>query len=149
MTKRSGHRESRLIRGIVTTGIGRLRNLGGLHRIVSLIACLLLCACGDQSAHAPMLKLAVKGANANSVGSHRVFRTGIISESGDSDSSGRGTTQRITVDKIADDGVTLTIQVTDSSADSWERQIFVPYDEEITVDLPNDTTAIASLERNG
>ena len=123
-----------------------------MHRLLLFIVCLLLCGCPEPEAKAPMLHLTLKGTKFNSVGSFRVFRTGPITGSEDRESSsGEGTSQRVTIDKIANDGVTLTITLTayvpDSPADESKKQIFIPYDKETTAVLPKDTTLIAHLER--
>ena len=98
-----------------------------------------------------MLHLTLKGSNFNLVGKFRVFRIGPITDNADRKSNGAGTGESVTIDKIADDGVTLTITLTiyipNSPADESKTQIFIPYDRETTVALPNDTTLIAHLER--
>ena len=123
-----------------------------MHRLIPFIVCLLLCACREPDANAPMLHLALKGTKFNSVGKYRVFRTGPIAGGEDrSSSTGEGVSESVTIDKIADDGVTLTVTLTvyvpNSPADESKRQIFIPYGREITVALPKDTTLTAHLER--
>ena len=123
-----------------------------MHRLIPFIVCLLLYGCREPEANAPMLYLTLKGAIFNSVGNFRVFRTGPITADEDrNSSSGEGTSQSVTIDKIADDGVTLTVTLTiyvpNSPADESKKQIFIPYDRETTVALPKDTTLIAHLER--
>ncbi len=126
-----------------------------MHRLIPFLVCLLLCGCGEPDANAPMLHLTLKGTNFNSVGNFRVFRIGpITTDTADHDSSsgaGTRTRQSVTIDKIAADGVTLTITqiiyIPNSPADESKTQIFIPYDRETTVALPKDTTLIAHLER--
>jgi hypothetical protein len=119
-----------------------------MNRIIVLVAAVLLSGCGDPGANAPMLKLTVKRANGESVGQYRVFRTGVITESGEGPTGGAVTTsETVTIDKIADDGVTLTINILDSDGGESTKQILVPYDKEISVAISKDATATARLER--
>ena len=96
-----------------------------------------------------MLHLTMKRENGtSSISRFRVFRTGRITESGD----GAGVRQSVTIDKIADDGVTLTVtlisDIPESPAEESKKQIFVPYGKEIIVPDLKDTTVTARLERN-
>jgi NAD(P)H-hydrate repair Nnr-like enzyme with NAD(P)H-hydrate epimerase domain len=118
-----------------------------MHRIIPLIVSVLLCGCGDPSAKPPMLKLTVKRSNGTSVGRYRVSHTGLIAGSGDRGGDGAVAGQSVTIDKIADDGVTVTITISDSAAGESSKQILVPYDKEITVAISKETTVIAQLER--
>lgn len=95
-----------------------------------------------------MLKLNVKRGNNESVGRYRVSRTGVIDETGEIGDDGAVITREtITIDKIADDGVSLTIKFLDSDGGESSKQIFVPYDKEISVAVSKDATATARLER--
>jgi len=120
-----------------------------MHRLLPFLVCVLLLGCDDPSAKAPMLSLEVQRENGTSatIGRHRVFQTGRISESADRNSKGEGVSQTVTVDEIADDGVTLTFQITEMSGEAWEKQILVPYGQQTSVDLPDNQTLVASLER--
>ena len=116
-------------------------------RALSLLACVLLCGCGEPAA--PTLHLTIKRDNgSSSVSRFQVFRTGRITESSD----GEGVTQRVTIDKIADDGVTLTITLVadlpNAPAEQPKKQIFVPYGTEETVVDLKDATLTTRLERN-
>jgi hypothetical protein len=118
-----------------------------MHRIIPLIVSVLLCGCGDSSANAPMLKLTVTRDNGTSVGRYRVTHTGLIASSGGRGGDGAVTGQAVTIDKIADDGVTLTITISDSEAGESSKQILVRYDKEITIAISEEVTVIARLER--
>lgn len=111
-----------------------------------LLFLMLLVGCGDPSATAPMLKLTVKSETGSSRFRGRIFHTGLIAASEDGGSTGERSGQRLLIDNITDDGVTLTIESSSSSAEDWKRQVFVPYGEETTVELPNQATIVASLE---
>ena len=80
--------------------------------------------------------------------SYLVSRTGVIDETGEIGDDGAGiTTETVTIDKIANDGVTLTIKYLDSDGGESSKQILVPYDKEISVAVSKDATATARLER--
>ena len=120
-------------------------------RALSLLACVLLCGCGEPAA--PTLHLTIKRDNGtSSVSRFQVFRTGRITESGDRGRDGEGVTQSVTIDKIADDGVTLTITLVgnlrNAPAEQSEKQIFVPYGAADTVADLKGTTLVARLEPN-
>ena len=120
-----------------------------MNRLIPLVAAVLLSGCGDGDpvANDPMLKLNVKRGNAESIGQFRVSRTGVISETRGGPTEGAVTTsETITIDKIADDGVTLTIKILDSDGGEFSKQILVPYDKEISVAVSKDATATARLE---
>lgn len=95
-----------------------------------------------------MLKLTVRRDSGTSVGQFRVSHTGLIAASGDRGDDRTITAQAVTIDKIADDAVTLTITISDSDAGELTKQIRVPYDEEIIVAVSEEVTVIAQLERN-
>ena len=118
-----------------------------MNRLIPLVATVLLSGCDDPGANAPMLKLTVKRDNGESVGRYRVFRTGLIAGSGERSAEGAVTSQTVTIDKIADDGVTLTITIPDSDGEESSTQILVPYDKEISVAVSKDATVTARLER--
>ena len=124
-----------------------------MNRLILLLAAVLLPGCGggDPVANDPMLILNVRRGNNESLGSlgrFRVSRTGVISETRGGPAGGAVTTsETITIDKIADDGVTLTISLLDSDGGKPSKQIFVPYDKEISVAITKDATATARLER--
>lgn len=118
-----------------------------MHRIIPLVVSVLLCGCGDPSANAPMLKLSVKRDNGSSVGQYRVFHTGVIAKLGDGGTDGAVRSQTVMIDKIAEDGVTVTVTVFDSDAGESSKQFLVPYDKEITVAISQQATATARLER--
>lgn len=119
-----------------------------MHRFIVLLVFLLLGGCGDPSATAPMLTLNVENQNGtiHAIGSYRVFNTGVLSESGDVDGNGQGESQRVTINKIADDGVTLTFEMSGRSGEEFKREIFLRHNEEIKVDLANQSTLVAKLE---
>jgi hypothetical protein len=117
-----------------------------MNRVVPLVAFVLLSGCGDPVANAPMLKLTVKRDNGESVGRYRVLRTGVITESGERGANGAVTGGTVTIDEIADDGVTLTITVSDADGGESSKQILVPHDEEISAAVSKDTVT-AQLER--
>ncbi|GAA4443299.1 hypothetical protein [Novipirellula rosea] len=120
-----------------------------MQRLIPLVVYVLLSGCGgDNGENAPILHLRVNGATGGSVGQHRIERTGVISESGDGPAGGAVTSsQTVTVDKIADDAITVTVTMFDSDTGESSKQFLVPYDREITVAISDDTTAIARLER--
>lgn len=120
-----------------------------MNRLILLAAAVLLSGCGDGDpvADDPMLILNVKRGNSESIGRYRVSRTGVIDETRDSGPDGAGTGETVTIDKIADDGVTLTIKILDSDGGEFSKQILVPYDKEISVAVSKDATATARLER--
>jgi hypothetical protein len=120
-----------------------------MHRLIPLIFPVLLSGCGgDGGENAPIFSLSVNRDNDGSVGRHRVEPTGVISESGEGPTDGKVTSsETVTVDKIAPNGVTLTVTVCDSDAGEASKQFLVPYDKEITVAISDDTTATARLER--
>lgn len=80
----------------------------------------------------------------------RVSATGLLAESGDQGSDGAGVTRSITIDKIADDGITLTAVLTRTDSDSPPRevkeQMFIPYGKELTVARIGGATLMARLE---
>ena len=118
-----------------------------MYRLSALMLCLALWGCGDPGAAAPRLTLKVAGASGspNTVGRYQITRTGLLSESGDS-GGGRTVVRRVIVEKIADGGVTLTYEVTDSAGDDVARTFVVPYGQETKVELSEGTTLIASLD---
>jgi hypothetical protein len=120
-----------------------------MNRLIPLVAAVLLSGCGDGDpvANDPILKLNVKRGNSESIGRYRVSRTGVIDETRESGPDGAGTSKTVTIDKIADDGVTLTIKILDSDGGEFSKQILVPYDKEISVAVSKDATATARLER--
>jgi hypothetical protein len=121
-----------------------------MNRLIPLVAAVLLSGCGDPDANAPMLKLNVKRDHGESIGRYRVFRTGMIAhdESWEGGADGAVTTsETVTIDKIADDGVTLTITILDSDGGKSSKQLVVPYDKEVSVAVSKDATATARLER--
>lgn len=85
-------------------------------------------------------------ATSNRIGRHRVFHTGVLSESSDGGSHGINTHQKVTVAKIADSGVTLIFEASDSLGADITRELLVPYGQETKVDLPNGATLVATLE---
>ncbi len=119
-----------------------------MNRLIPLVVAVILSGCGDGDpvANDPMLKLKVKRGNNESVGRYRVSRTGVIDETREIGPDGAGTGETVTIDKIADDGVTLTIKILDSDGAESSKQILVPYDKEISVAISKDTTATARLE---
>jgi hypothetical protein len=121
-----------------------------MNRLILVVAAVLLSGCGDRDpiANDPMLELNVKRGHAESIGRYRVSRTGVIDETGESGPDGAGTSETVTIDKIADDGVTLTIKIVDSDGEESRKQILVPYDQEISVAVSEDATATARLERS-
>jgi len=118
-----------------------------MHRIIPLIVSVLLCGCSDPSANAPLLKLSVKRDNGSSVGQYRIFRTGMVAGGGDGGGDGAVATQTVMIDKIAENGVTVTVTIFDSDTGQSSKQFLVPYDKEITVDISQQATASARLER--
>ena len=120
-----------------------------MNRHILLVAAVLLSGCGDGDpvANDPMLKLNIKRGNNESVGRFRVTLAGVISETREIGPDGAGTSETITIDKIADDGVTLTIKILDADGGEFSKQILVPYDKDISVALSKDATATARLER--
>jgi hypothetical protein len=120
-----------------------------MNRLIPLVAAVLLSGCGDGDpvANDPILKLNVKRGNSESIGRYRVSRTGVIDETRESGPDGAGTSETVTIDKIADDGVTLTIKILDSDGGEFSKQILVPYEKEISVAVSKDATATARLER--
>ena len=121
-----------------------------MYRLATLLVCVFLCGCVDPSARAPMLtlKLERQDGTSHSIGRYRVFSTGVLSESSDRDDSGRGESQRLTIDKIVDDGVTLTFEMSDRSGEGFRQSVLLRYGEETKVDLPNQATLVAKLEAN-
>jgi hypothetical protein len=118
------------------------------HLLLVLAIVLSGCGDGDPVANDPMLILNVKRGNNESPGRYRVSHTGVITESGEGPTGGAVTTsETVTIDKIADDGVTLTISLLDSDGRKSSKQIHVPYDKEISVAVSKDVTATARLER--
>lgn len=123
-----------------------------MHRFLPLpfIVCLLLSGCSEPEA--PLLHLTMKRDDGtSSVLSVRVFRTGPITDSGDRGSDGAGVRQSVTIDKIADDGITLTVTlvgIPSAPAQESKEQIFVPYGPEGTVTDLKDGTLSARLVRN-
>lgn len=118
------------------------------NRLIPFIACMLLCSgCHQSAANAPMLHLTLKRDNGEeSVGSYRVFRTGPVTASDDRSNGGASTSHSVTIDKIAKDGVTLTIHVSNSPEEESKKQILIPYGEEITVAVVRGTTLTARIE---
>ena len=122
-----------------------------MHRFIPFIVYVLLCGCGEPEA-SPMLHLTLKqGDHTKSVLRFRVFRTGRITDSGDRSSDGSGISHSVTIDKITDDGITLTVTLTtdvsDSPRDESKKQVFIPYGRDVTIFNLKDTTLIARLER--
>ena len=118
-----------------------------MQRVIPFLVFVLLCGCRDQNANAPLLKLTVKRDNGSSVGQYRVLHTGLIAGSEDGGDDGAVARQSVTVDKIAEDGVTVTVTVLDSETGRSSKQFLVPYDEEITVAISPEATATARLKR--
>ncbi len=123
-----------------------------MNRLIPLVpldAAVLLSGCGggDPVANDPMLKLNVKRGNNESVGRYRVSRTGVIDETREIGPDGAGTRETVAIDKIADDGVTLTITILDSDGEESSEQILVPYNKEVSVAVSKDATVTARLER--
>lgn len=118
-----------------------------MNRRIAVLFCLLVWGCGDPSAEAPLLTLKIVADNgaAHSIGRHRVFATGILSESGDSGGNGQGVTQRVTVEEVVEDGVRLTYEHSDASGEEFRQEFFVGYEQESTLDLPNQSTLVATL----
>ncbi len=115
-----------------------------MHHFIPYVVCILLCGCGVPKANAPMLHLTVTHDGVGeSIGTYRVSNTGLVAGSGD----GASTCQAITVDKIADDGVTVTISISDSDTGNSSKQFLVPYDKEITVAISKEATVKARMER--
>jgi hypothetical protein len=121
-----------------------------MNRFILLVVAVVLCGCdyGDPIANDPLLTLNVKQGNGESMGRYRISHTGVIDESKDSGPDGAGTRQTVTIDKIADDGVTLTIKLVDSAGEESSKQFLVPYDKEVSVPVSKDATATAQLERS-
>jgi len=120
-----------------------------MNRLIPVVLAVLISGCGDGDpvANDPMLELRVKRGNTESVGRYRVSRTGVIDQKRDSGPNGAGTSETVTIDKIADDGVTLTIKILGSDGGESSKQILIPYDKEISVAISKDVTARAQLER--
>ncbi len=118
-----------------------------MRQITALIVIVLLCGCTDPSSEGPMLKLTIKRDNGSSVGRYRVTHTGTISDSGDGGGEGQSTGEAITIDKIADEGVTVTVTIVDSEDGGSRKQFLVPYDKVITTEIAEKATVIAQLER--
>jgi hypothetical protein len=121
-----------------------------MNRLILLVAAVILSGCGDGDpiANDPMLHLKVKRGNNESVGRYRVSRTGVIGESGERGPDGAiATSETISIDKIGDEGVSLTITVFDSDGGKSSKQFVVPYDKEVSVAVSTSATATARLER--
>lgn len=120
-----------------------------MYRILSipLVSIFLLSGCGDPSANAPMLNLTIESPNGNSTGRYRVFHTGLIAGSGDHSDDGSGMSKTVTIDKIEDNGVRVTVAITDSDGGKSTKQMLVPYDQEITVPIAESAKVTAYLER--
>lgn len=124
-----------------------------MNRLIPLVASVLLSGCGggDPVANDPMLILNVKRGNNEALGSlgrYRVSLTGVISDTRSGPAGGAVTTsETITIDNIADGGVTLTISLLDSDGGKSSKQILVPYDKEISAAISKDAIATARLER--
>jgi hypothetical protein len=120
-----------------------------MNRPIPLVAAVFLSGCGGAGGEsAPTLKLSVKRDDGSSAGQYLVDHTGIISESGEGPADGAVTSREtVVVDKIAEDGVTVTVTVFDSGTGESSKQFLVPYDKEITVAISKDATATARLER--
>jgi hypothetical protein len=120
-----------------------------MNRLIPLVAAVLLPGCGGAGGeNAPMLKLRVKRDNGSSVGQYLVDHTGMISESGEGSADGAVTSREtVMIDRIAEDGVTVTVTVFDSDTGESSKQFLVPYDKETTVAISKDATATARLER--
>ena len=121
-----------------------------MRRLIISIACIIMCGCGEPESST--LHLTSKRDNGtSSVSRFRVFYTGRIAASSDRSSDGAGISRSVTIDKIADDGVTLTVTLTiyipDSPAEESKKQVFVPYGKDVTVAHVKDTTLIARVEQ--
>lgn len=119
-----------------------------MHRLTALLVCVTLWGCGDRPRSAPLLTLSVErlDGTSHSVGRHRIYRTGVLSESGDRDSGGQGASQRVTIDEITDDGVALTFEMSDATGDTYSKQLSLRYGEQTEVELPNQSTLKAKLD---
>jgi hypothetical protein len=72
----------------------------------------------------------------------------VIGESGERGPDGAiATSETISIDKIGDEGVSLTITVFDSDGGKSSKQFVVPYDKEVSVAVSTSATATARLER--
>jgi len=122
-----------------------------MRALFTLFLCVFLSSCGEPAAST--LFFTMKSANGTgSEGRFLVSTTGVISESGVQGDDGSGRTRRITIDKIEDDGITLTVSLTimESAKPPRElkKQMFVPYGQDTTVAQLSDMTLTAHLERN-
>lgn len=119
-----------------------------MYRLLALCALLTMHGCGDPSASAPRLTVEIErpDGKSHSIGSYRVFSTGVLSESGDHDEEGKGQSQRLAVDDISEEGITLTFEVTESSGERTIEQLFVQYGRKSEVKLASDSTLIVQLE---
>ena len=119
-----------------------------MHRLSSFIVCMLLTGCGDPSATAPLLTLKVEHENGvtNRIGRHRVFHTGVLSESSDGSSTGKSSRRKVTVTRIADSSVALMFEMTAAAGADLTKELVVRYGRETKVELPNGKTLVASLE---
>ena len=120
-----------------------------MNRLILLVAVVLLSGCGDGDpvANDPMLKLNIKRGNLESIGRYRVSRTGMIDETADRGPDGAGRKETVTIDKIADDGVTLTVTILDADGGKSSKQLVVPYDKDVSGSVSIDATMTARLER--
>jgi hypothetical protein len=129
-----------------------------MRRLVPSLICVLLCGCATPS-YTHAVGVAVKCANGIQSSGGAVFRIGPITESGNlgpiTESENRPATgtngdacrHRLTIDKIEDNGVTLTIYVSNSSQKEWKKQIFISYGSQIITVLQGKITVEVSSGR--
>ncbi|WP_442511813.1 hypothetical protein SH528x_003558 [Novipirellula sp. SH528] len=119
-----------------------------MTRILCIIGAVLLSGCGgDGSENAPLLKLSVNRGSDGSVGTYRVEHVGVIVSSGHGSDLSAVASQTITIDNIAENGVTVTVTLFDSDTGEFSKQFLVPFEKEITVEISQKATATARLER--
>ncbi len=93
-----------------------------------------------------ILKIERGDGSSQSIGRYRVFAAGVLSESSDADAGGRGKSQKVTLEKIADDGVVITFEMCDRVGEEFEQEIFLRYGPAKRVDLSHQATLVAKLE---
>lgn len=120
-----------------------------MNRLILLVAAVLIFGCGGENA--PMLRMTYKraaGDGFEASGHYRIDHTGLISESTVGPTGGAVTMREtLTIDKIADDGVTVTVTDFDTDTGESSKQFLVPYEKEITVAVSKNVTVTARLER--